>query len=58
MAHSRGAPPHGREAVSESTTPGEKVVTGAVIGIVGILWLIVIPALPIIFCVWLIRSCT
>jgi len=44
--------------MSESTTPGEKVVTGAVIGIVGILWLIVIPALPIIFCVWLIRSCT
>lgn len=40
-----------------ASTPGEKVVTGAVIGIVGILWLVVIPALPIIFVVWLVKSC-
>lgn len=44
--------------MSEPTTPGERVVTGAVIGIVGILWLIVIPALPILAVVWLVRSCT
>lgn len=42
---------------NEHSTPGEKVVTASAIGIVFVVWLVVIPALPILAVVLLVRSC-